>query len=252
MGKYFGDVRRGTVISIPWTSYTSLGGSVTRSSNGTIKVFRGITSSASTQVGITDTEDFAGITGAHVCTISMGSTTNFFVPHSDYHVYSSGESIDGQFVNVHIGSFSVENRYGGEVFVGQLQSADTAAVTLATTASATTDFYKGGRVFISHGTGQLQENDIIAYAGATKVASLARDFVTVPGSDDTVVVYPGAFPTSLSEITAAVDALDYFTTSEANSGVTVASSTVTLNANIQQINDVTLTGDGSTTSWGPV
>jgi len=64
-------------------------------------------------------------------------------------------------------------------------------------------------------------------------------------------VYGGSLPTTLSETTAAIDSLDYATTSELNSGVTVTSSTVTLNANMVQINATTLTGDGSTTSWGP-
>jgi len=251
MGQYLGDYRRDALIDFKWSSYNSLGASVARSSQGTITVFRDNSSSASTRVGITDTNAFASIVGVHHCRISTGSTTNFFVPGSSYQVVTSGESIDGQFVNAVLAEFSIEKEFSGEIRQSVLQSSATTTLTLDTNASAVTDFYTGGVVSIIAGTGALQQRGIAGYAGATKVVTLDRALYTNAASGDTVLVYGGSLPTTLSETTAAIDSLDYATTSELNSGVTVTSSTVTLNANMVQINATTLTGDGSTTSWGP-
>jgi hypothetical protein len=103
-----GDYRQDSTIFFCWSTYDKNGSSITRTTNGTIKVYRDDGTSECT-AGITDTEDFDGLTGIHNCKIDL-SADAFYSPGHDYSVVLEGAMIDGEIVNAQIASFSIENR----------------------------------------------------------------------------------------------------------------------------------------------
>ncbi len=60
---------------------------------------------------VTDTEDYKGVTGSHLCVIDT-SGDDYFVTGADYIVYLNAATIDGQVVNAALAMFSIENRIG--------------------------------------------------------------------------------------------------------------------------------------------
>ena len=59
---------------------------------------------------VTDTEDYKGVTGSHLCVIDT-SGDDYFEAGADYIVYLNAATIDGQVVNVALAMFSIENRF---------------------------------------------------------------------------------------------------------------------------------------------
>ena len=59
---------------------------------------------------VTDTEDYKGVTGSHLCVIDT-SGDDYFEAGADYIVYLNAATIDGQVVNAALAMFSIENRY---------------------------------------------------------------------------------------------------------------------------------------------
>ena len=73
---------------------------------------------------------------------------------------------------------------------GTAQAGATATITLAAGASAVDDFYKGGLVLITGGTGAGQGRTIESYVGSTKVATVADSWATTPSTDSTYMLIP--------------------------------------------------------------
>lgn len=66
---------------------------------------------------------------------------------------------------------------------GTCEAASTSStVALDSGASATTDFYKGARIYIVAGTGAGQSRLCTAYNGTTKVATIEPNWITTPGN----------------------------------------------------------------------
>jgi len=107
---YLGDYKEDSVIYFCWSTYSKTGASITRATNGTIKVYKNDDTSEST-AGITDTEDFDGVTGVHNCKIDLSDA--FYVQGQDYSVVLVGAVIDGETVNAVLAMFSIENRFAG-------------------------------------------------------------------------------------------------------------------------------------------
>lgn len=107
---YLGDFPVNGTVHLKWSSNDADGASVTRATNGTISVYIG---SSTTQLttGVTDTEDFDGLTGVHHVAIDL-SSSGTYAAGSECQVVLSGSTIDGQTVNAVLGSFSIE-RAGG-------------------------------------------------------------------------------------------------------------------------------------------
>ena len=105
---YFGDFVEDATFHFLWNTNDVGGGSVTRATNGKISVYKdnGI---AQSTFGITDTEDFDGLTGVHACTIDL-SADAFYVTAANYAVVLSAATLDGQTVNATIARFSIANR----------------------------------------------------------------------------------------------------------------------------------------------
>ncbi len=111
MGFYIGDFKEDTTLYFCWSTNEKTGSSVTRGVNGTIKIYKDDGATEST-AGITDTEDFDGLTGVHNCKIDT-STDAFYAKSHDYSVVLAGATIDGETVNVVLATFSIENRFSG-------------------------------------------------------------------------------------------------------------------------------------------
>lgn len=105
---YLGDYKEDDTLSFLWDSFDRNGSSITRSTDGTVEVYKdgGLTQSTA---GITDTEDFDGVTGRHLCQIDL-SADAFYAAAGDYSIVLTGAVIDTRTVNCTIAHFSIENR----------------------------------------------------------------------------------------------------------------------------------------------
>jgi hypothetical protein len=110
MSTYLGDYPEDATVHFIWSTNDGNGASITRTVDGTIKVYKdnGLVPSST---GITDTEDLGGVTGVHACTIDTNSDA-FYVAGADYAVVLNGATIDSQSVNAILAHFSIQNRYG--------------------------------------------------------------------------------------------------------------------------------------------
>jgi len=109
MGCYLGDFKKGSAVYFCWSTQDKNGASITRSVDGTIKVYKDDGTTECT-AGITDTEDFDGLTGIHNFKIDLSSDA-FYAGGHDYIVVLSGATIDGETVNSVLATFSIENRF---------------------------------------------------------------------------------------------------------------------------------------------
>lgn len=110
-----GDVSAGATIQVPWSSNGADGASITRATDGSIRVYKdNSTTQRSSSAGITDSEDFDGITGVHLVNIDLSNNTDagFYAAGHNYHVMLVAASIDGKTVNSWLATFSIENRGG--------------------------------------------------------------------------------------------------------------------------------------------
>lgn len=105
---YIGDIVSGTTLYHLWNSNTSLGASVTRATNGTVYIYKDLTTSSETTLGVTDSEDFDSVTGVHAVTVN--TTAAFYATGSEYHAILKSATIDGATVSAGLFAFSIENR----------------------------------------------------------------------------------------------------------------------------------------------
>lgn len=73
---------------------------------------------------------------------------------------------------------------------GLAQGGTTNTITLNSTASSTNDEYVGQLVFIRSGLGEDQVGLVTAYNGTTKVATVARNWATIPNTTSAYVMLP--------------------------------------------------------------
>ena len=110
---YLGDYKEDDMVYFCWGTNDKDGASITRATDGSIKVYKDDGTTEST-AGITDTEDFDSITGIHNCKIDL-SADAFYATGHDYSVVLVGAVIDGEIVNAVLTTFSIENRFAGSV-----------------------------------------------------------------------------------------------------------------------------------------
>lgn len=110
---YLGDFKEDSTLYFCWSTNDKDGASITRATNGTIKVYKDDGTTEST-AGITDTEDFDGLTGLHNCKIDLSADAFYEVGH-DYSVVLAGAVVDGETVNTVLATFSIENRFAGSL-----------------------------------------------------------------------------------------------------------------------------------------
>lgn len=114
MTPYLGDFATGATVRVPWSTNGADGASITRATNGTIRVYKDAsTTERTSSAGITDTEDFDSLTGVHWVAIDLSDNTDsgFYATAHDYTVVLAGAVIDGKTVNVPLATFSIQNRY---------------------------------------------------------------------------------------------------------------------------------------------
>lgn len=109
MSVYLGDFATGATVHFIWATNAVDGSSVTRATNGTVQVYKdnGVTQSTA---GVTDTEDFDGLTGLHACTITLATDGTFYSAASNFTVALAGATIDGKSINAVLAHFSIANR----------------------------------------------------------------------------------------------------------------------------------------------
>lgn len=108
MAKYLGDYKEDDALFFFWDSNDRDGASITRGVNGEVRVYKDDGVGQST-AGVTDTEDFDGLTGVHHVKIDL-SADAFYAKAADYTVVLQGSTIDTEVVNAVLATFSIENR----------------------------------------------------------------------------------------------------------------------------------------------
>lgn len=115
---YLGDFAAGATVRVPWHTTAADGSSVTRATNGSIRIYKdNSTTQRASASGITDSEDFDSLAGVHHVNIDLSDNADagFYAAAHDYFVVLEGAVIDGVTVNAVLGSFSIQNRYYGAV-----------------------------------------------------------------------------------------------------------------------------------------
>lgn len=126
---YLGDYKEDDIVYFLWSTNGSDGESITRSTNGTVSVYKD-NGTSQTTTGVTDTEDFDSLTGIHACTIDLSSDA-FYAVGADYAVVLSAATIDSQTVNAVLAHFSIENRFNETTVTSMATGVVTAAAIAA-------------------------------------------------------------------------------------------------------------------------
>ena len=113
MGPYLGDFKEDSTHYHSWDTNDSVGASVTRTVDGAIWTYKDDAIGTETQAGLTDTEDWDGVTGVH--NLKMILTDAFYTTGHDYSIVLKAATIDAQVVNSVLATFSIENRVVAEV-----------------------------------------------------------------------------------------------------------------------------------------
>ena len=112
--RYLGEFSTTQTVRFLWNSYAG-GASVTRATNGSIRVYKNnSTTQRTSSSGITDTEDFDGLTGVHLCAIDLADNADSgFYVIGRYQVVLEGATIDGVSVNAVLAHFDITIASGG-------------------------------------------------------------------------------------------------------------------------------------------
>jgi hypothetical protein len=186
---YLGDFPVGGKVSFLWNTHAIAGESITRATDGTLKIFKSHATAAtwaterSSLAGVTQLEDFDA-TGMHSVYIDLSDNTDagFYAAGNEYQVAIVGAVVDGKTVNVPLACFSIK-RAGGlsTTAIDNLEASALGIVrgqavtgTLSTTqmttnlTEATDDHYIGRTIIWTSGVLAGQASDITDYDGTTK------------------------------------------------------------------------------------
>lgn len=140
LSQYLGDFAEDSTIHFVWQTCGTDGAAITRSTNGTITVFKDCATSGTTK-GVSGVEDFNSVTGIHSCSINT-EVSSFYVAGADYSVVLTGAVVDSISVAGTLREFSIENRFN-EVDVtkigGEAVELGTAPLDATETAAAVWD-----------------------------------------------------------------------------------------------------------------
>lgn len=283
MTLHLGNVPASSTLYIPFASYDSNGASVTLSGLAAtdIEIYKnGSTTQRSSDAGYalldTDGIDFDSITGIHGFSIDLSDNTDagFYAVGSQYWVVVSAVTIDTRTVNFIAATFRIvaaeaitgKPKVDVDAWLGTAAATPTTAgvpevdvthvagtaqtandngadinAILADTNELQTDWANGGRLDLLIDAIKAV-TDALPDAGAlTTIASNISAILTDTGTtlDGKLDAIAGYIDTEIAAIKAKTDSLTF----------TVAGQ---VDANIQYVNDVAVTGDGQTgTEWGP-
>lgn len=105
---YLGDFAEDSTHYFNWSTNDKNGASITRATDGEIRIYRQGDVGQTSLVGISDSENGIG-TGIHRVTMIL--TDAFYQTGQDYDVVLLDAVIDGEAVNAVIAHFSIENRF---------------------------------------------------------------------------------------------------------------------------------------------
>jgi hypothetical protein len=113
--RFLGRFTNTQTVYIPWNSQGLGGVSITRSGNGTIRVYRdAVLTQRASSSGITDSEDFDGPAGAHQVEIDLSDNADpNFYRLGIFTVVLVGATIEGVSVNGFLGQFEIAEATGG-------------------------------------------------------------------------------------------------------------------------------------------
>jgi len=114
---YLGDYAVNSLVDHKWNAQGADGASITRATNGSIRVYKdNSTTERSTAAGITDIEDFDGLTGINHLRINLGDNTDptFYTAGSEYQIVLKSASfglaaIKTDTVNVDLTATSIKD-----------------------------------------------------------------------------------------------------------------------------------------------
>ncbi len=168
-----GDFPTGATVYCPWTTNAQDGHAITRSTNGTISVYKENNTTQST-TGVTDTEDFDANTGSHLVAIDTSADGTFYAAGKEFWVLLTGSTVDTitPVVSV-LCTFSLERSGGALALIkARLPNATPGAaggVFIAGTNAATTITSASGAALTLSGTSSAKALSITT-AGADAVS----------------------------------------------------------------------------------
>lgn len=182
MSAWVGDYRVGKTIRKMWNTNAIAGESITRSTDGTVSVYKDGGTTQST-AGVSGSEDFDGLTGVHLTTIDTSADGTFYSAGSDFEVVLSAATIDGKTINATLFSFSLENRSalmpttdGRKLDVS---SGGEAGVDWANVGSPTTTLNLSGTTI-------KEVTDVQTKLGTPAGASISADIAAIEGQTDDI------------------------------------------------------------------
>src|SRR3972149_4601557 len=136
MPQALGDFPVNGKVSFLWNTNDQTGASITRSTDGTLKIFKANATAVTwatertSLAGVTQLEDFDA-TGIHSVYIDLSDNTDvgFYAAGGEYQVAIVGAVVDTKTVNAVLASFSIERASGALARVMDVQSRVPAALT---------------------------------------------------------------------------------------------------------------------------
>ncbi len=116
--RWLGRFSNEQTVRFLWNTQQIGGASVTRSTNGSIRVYKGdALVQRTSSSGITDTEDFDGLTGLHLTSVDLSNNAHAgFYTLEQYQVVLEGATVGGVVCNVAIAHFEITHATdGGEI-----------------------------------------------------------------------------------------------------------------------------------------
>jgi hypothetical protein len=117
--RWLGRFSNTQTVRFLWNSQQLGGASVTRATNGTLRIYKddGLVQRSSS-AGITDTEDFDGLTGVHFCEVDLSDNTDAnFYNLASFQVVLEGATIGGVSFNIALAHFEITEATDGGVIV---------------------------------------------------------------------------------------------------------------------------------------
>src|SRR3990172_4709543 len=194
---YYGDFPVNGVVSFLWNTNDQTGASITRATDGTLKIFKTNANTATWQTersslsGVTQVEDFEA-TGIHAVRIDLSDNTDagFYAAGNEYQVAYTGMTIDGKTVNAAVAHFSIERAIPlSAIYRGSVTGAATTTTLIDSgLTAADTDHYKGRIGGFLSGNLKHQATDITAFDPALdKITFTAVTQAPASGDRHTIV-----------------------------------------------------------------
>jgi len=233
--RYLGDFRRGATFDFKFVTTTSAGVPTVLAGSPVVKCYAGNSTGTETATGVTLSVDFDAVTGLN--NVRIVTTDAFYTPAENYSIVVTTGTVGGvSVVGYVLAGFSIENRFQGEVSQATATGIAAQAITLASGEVGADDRRNGDFVLIlTAATGAGQIRQIVTSVNSSDICGVDR--VWSPEPTGTIVYrrFPGSLGSTVTEI--ATEVLS-------------AATTTPIAANVEEINTVTITGDGSATPFG--